>query len=272
LGAARSGEHVPQWKGLATAATAFSTIHDVLLAQAGITGPLHAFEGPLGLRQVLGKDFRIDWTGQGYDGVLACSIKRYNAEFHAQSFLEGLSELRTVHDLRADQVRSVEIEIFKPGYEMIGGGKYVNPRTVSTKEDADHSLPYLAAVMLLDGDVQPEQFEPARVTAPDVQDLMTRIHSSLNRRFTHEYPLWLRVAIKVDRFDAPPLAIEKCDYVGFFRRPMPWPALIAKFKRLGRNVAAADRVVQIVDCVREIEHRPTSDLISILAHASAILA
>lgn len=61
---------------------------------------------------------------------------------------------------------------------MIGGGKYLDPTTVETKEDADHSLPYLVAVALLDGEVQPEQFEVARIRRPDVQQLMRKVHSS----------------------------------------------------------------------------------------------
>ncbi|HLH20206.1 MAG TPA: MmgE/PrpD family protein [Bryobacteraceae bacterium] len=265
LGAARSGRLVPQWKGLASAATAFSAIHNVRLAAEGITGPLHAFEGPLGLKQVLGRPFAIRWEQEGYDAVLACSIKRFNAEFHAQSLIEGILELRAA-GLRADQVRRMDVDIFKAGHEMIGGGGYVDPQTVETKEDADHSLPYLAAAALLDGDVQPEQFEPGRIQARDIRELMPRIRSHVSLRCTREYPLWLPVRIRVSRFGAPPLRLEKRDYEGFYRRPIPWRRLLAKFHRVASPALEETRAA-VVDCVHDLEHRPATDLIGELAAA-----
>ena len=265
LGAARSGALMPQWKGVASAATAFSAIHNVRLAAEGITGPLHAFEGPLGLKQVLGRPFAIGWEQEGCDAVLACSIKRFNAEFHAQSLIEGILELRAA-GLRADQVRRIDVDIFKAGHEMIGGGRYVDPQTVETKEDADHSLPYLAAAALLDGDLQPEQFEPDRIRASDIRELMPRIRSHAGLRCTREYPLWLPVRIRVSRFGAPPLRLEKRDYEGFYRRPIPWPRLLAKFHHVASPALEETRAA-VVDCVRDLEHRPATELIGALAAA-----
>jgi 2-methylcitrate dehydratase len=46
---------------------------------------------------------------------------------------------------------------------------------VHTKEDADHSLPYLLAVAALDGDVQPAQLDPERIAKPDVQGLLRKV-------------------------------------------------------------------------------------------------
>jgi 2-methylcitrate dehydratase len=40
-------------------------------------------------------------------------------------------------------------------------------KVVETKEQADHSLPYLLAVALLDHDVMPAQFTPERIIKPD---------------------------------------------------------------------------------------------------------
>lgn len=46
---------------------------------------------------------------------------------------------------------------------------------VQTKEQADHCLPYLLAVALLDGDVMPTQFTPERITRADVQATMKKV-------------------------------------------------------------------------------------------------
>jgi 2-methylcitrate dehydratase len=48
-------------------------------------------------------------------------------------------------------------------------------KVVETKEQADHSLPYLLAVALLDHDVMPAQFTPERIIKPDVQGLLKKV-------------------------------------------------------------------------------------------------
>jgi 2-methylcitrate dehydratase len=264
VAAARSGEHVSQWKGLASASTAFQCIHNVRLAQKGVTGPLHVFKGPAGLEDVFGKHFSIDWDQETYDGILACSIKRYDAEFHAQSAIEGILELREEHSISADDVQGIHVDLFKAGYDIIGGGRRVDAKSVSTKEDADHSLHYLLAVGLIDGAVGPEQFMPARIKAQDVQSLLQKVVAWLSLAYTRDYPQSLKCKVRVGLKDGRILELEKEDYEGFFRRPMPVETLIAKFRRLGKTSASDDQLQRIMESVAKLDDRPVSELISTL--------
>src|SRR5207237_4151463 len=102
------------------------------------------------------------------------SIKRYNAEGHTQSALECLLELRAQHGIHAESVARVEVDAFKQVHNIVGGGEAGDRTFVASKEQADHSLPYLCAVALLDGDVWPEQLTDERLRRPDVQGLMNR--------------------------------------------------------------------------------------------------
>ena len=61
--------------------------------------------------------------------------------------------------------------MFQLAYDFAGGGLYGVDKVIRTKEQADHSLPYLLAVALLDGDVMPAQFQPERIVKPDVQSI-----------------------------------------------------------------------------------------------------
>ena len=62
-------------------------------------------------------------------------------------------------------VERIELETFQVAYDIIGGGEEGDKKQIRTKEQADHSLPYLLAVALLDGQVLPEQFAPERIVA-----------------------------------------------------------------------------------------------------------
>ncbi len=263
--ASRSGTHVSQWKGLASAATAFHCIHNVRLAQKGVTGPLEIFEGANGLAQILGRPFHIDWENEGYDGILACSIKRYNAEFHAQTAIDAALELRNEHQLTAASIQRVQVDMFKAGYDMIGGGKYVDPKAVSTKEDADHSLPYLVAVALLDGEVGPAQFTEDRIQRDDAQQLLGKVVTWLNLAYTREYPNSLKCNVRIETADGRILQREKDSYSGFFRQPMTIQALLTKFNslaRLGATPQAAQRIIQVV---AKLEDNPLPTLVEALA-------
>ena len=50
-------------------------------------------------------------------------LKRYNAEIHAQSTLEGVLKLREEEGFSASQLDRVEVETFDVAYNIIGGGE-----------------------------------------------------------------------------------------------------------------------------------------------------
>src|SRR5205085_1687582 len=145
------------WKGLAYPNTVFGATHAAFLAMHGITGPLEVFEGNKGFMDAIAGHFEIDWSRENLEVVRRTNIKKYNAEFHSQSALEGILELRQAHQLRTEEVERVEIEIFDVAYHIIGGGEEGNKQQLQTKEEADHSLPYMVAVALLDGEVTPAE-------------------------------------------------------------------------------------------------------------------
>src|SRR5205823_5379822 len=123
----------------ASAQVAFGALHAAFLAMRGMTGPLNLVEGPRGLEDLVGHAFRIDWSDRSLERVSRCLIKRFNAEVHSQSALEGLLELRREHHIDAREVESVDIETFRTAREIIGGGAFGDRTAVETKEQADHS-------------------------------------------------------------------------------------------------------------------------------------
>ncbi len=260
--APNTGERNQQGKGLASAATAFTCIHNVRLASKGITGPLHVFEGPL--RDILGKDFGIDWDNEDYDGILACSIKRYNAEFHAQTAIEAVLELRKENGLEAADVHGIQVDIFKAGFDLLGGGKQQNSRAIANKEDADRSLPYLMAVAMIDGEVSPKQFEPRRVGSEDVQRLLPQVSTWLSLAYTRDYPDSMRCKVRVGLKDGRIFELEKADYQGFFRRPMAVEDLLAKYKQLTGNAAPEAMAQRVIESIARIEQRPVAELTAAL--------
>src|SRR6202453_5234573 len=190
-----------QWKGLASAQSALGAMNALFLARRGVQGPLRVVEGPLGLDHLLGRPLRVDWDKVGYDGVVESSIKKYNSMIHTQSAVHCMVELGSQNKIDPGKVISVEAEVIQLAYDFAGGGLYGIDKVIRTKEQADHSLPYLLAVALLDGDGMPRQSEPDRMAKADVQQLLKKVSVRPDNEFTDQYPgkMPAKVTVRLDR-------------------------------------------------------------------------
>jgi 2-methylcitrate dehydratase len=257
-----------QWKGLAYPFTAFGAVEAAFLAARGITGPAEVFEGNKGFMDSIAGRFELDWEHEDLERVRRTFLKRYNAEIHSQSALEALLELREAHGLDPAEVERIELDTFQVAYDIIGGGEEGGKKEISSKEEADHSLPYLLAVALLDGRVMPEQFAPGRIVRADVQALLQRVDvrpaADLTARFPAEHACRLRVRLA----GGVTLTAEKSDYHGFLTRPLGWEHALEKFRRLAAPVEP-ELTGELAATVAALDELDTRDLTTILARAPA---
>jgi len=257
-----------QWKGLASAQSALGSMNTLFLARRGVEGPLRVIEGPLGIDHLLRRKMHIDWDKQGYEGVVESSIKRYNAVIHAQSAIHCMVDLIRRHKIDGGKVLSIEAEVFQLAYDFAGGGLYGVDRVIQTKEEADHSLPYLLAVALIDGDVMPEQFRPERIIEPDVQGLLKKVSVRPNHDYTDQYPAKMPAKIFVRLEDGKVLEHEVQNYPGFASDPFTWEDSVAKFDKLTAGRADDAVCEEIKDTVRSLEHIQVSDLMTLLGRVT----
>ncbi|SHG77292.1 MmgE/PrpD family protein [Bradyrhizobium erythrophlei] len=258
-----------QWKGLASAQSALGAMNTLFLARRGVEGPLQVIEGPLGIDHLLGMKIDIDWDKQGYDGVTESTIKKYNSMIHTQSAVHCMVELARQKGLDPNKIVSIEAEVFQLAFDFAGGGLYGVDKVIRTKEQADHSLPYLLSVALIDGDVTPAQFKPDRIAKPDVQALLKKVSARPNHEFTAQYPRKMPAKITVRFQDGTVIEHEVQDYPGLASRPFTWEESVEKFDGLvvGRIDAGLSR--EIKDAVLSLESIQVRDLLKLLSYAKA---
>ena len=249
--------NLSNWKGLAYPNVCFAAVHAAFLARAGITGPEAVFEGNKGFKEAIAGPFEIDWSKENLEIVRQTSIKRFNAEFHAQSVIEAAIELRQ-DGVDPRRIERVEVDVFQVAYDIIGGGEEGAKTLIRTKEEADHSLPYMTAVALLDGQLQPAQYDPERIGRKDVQQLLQRVvvrpDAGLSARFPREHPCRVRITLA----DGQVRTRDKSDYLGFVTRPASWGEVEAKYRALGGPA-------NIVEQMKTLENVRITDLCEALA-------
>jgi 2-methylcitrate dehydratase len=260
--------NLSHWKGLAYPNTAFGATHAAFLAMRGVTGPLAVFEGNKGLMDAITGPFELDWSREDLEIVRRTSVKKYNAEFHSQSALEGILTLRAAHHISPKSIERVTIDIFDVAYNIIGGGEEGDKqRHIQTKEEADHSLPYMVAVALLDGEVTPAQYAPERIMQDDVQRLLRKVtirpDEALSRRFPAEMPCRVEIALA----GGETLHIDKQDFEGFYTRPLTWEQAVTKFTCLAEPFADESQRSAIVETVMHLESTDVKQLTDVLSSA-----
>jgi len=248
------------WKGLAYPNTALGATHATFLAMRGITGPQEVFEGNKGFMDSIAGQFEIDWRKEDLERVTKTIVKKYNAEIHSQATIEGALELKEQHKLKPEEIDHINIETFDVAYNIIGGGEEGDKTQVATKEEADHSLPYLVAVALLDGQIMPEQYLPGRIQKSDVQELLRKINIRPSTFYSQHFPKEMPCRISIILHNGKEFSKEKKDYEGFITRPITWDQIVRKFKKLSDPHITDLLQKEIVATVKNLERIKIKDL------------
>jgi 2-methylcitrate dehydratase len=162
-------------------------------------------------------------------------------------------------------VRHVRLRTFRVAHQIIGGGEEGDKRTVRSKEEADHSLPYMLAAMLLDGEVQPDQYLPERIASEDVQSLLRRVVITPDPALSEQFPRRMPASLDVELDDGTVLHAERDDYHGFHTKPFDWAAARQKFNRVTQGFLTAEAADGIAEVIADLDARPVSVLTARLA-------
>jgi len=158
------------WKGCATAGAARNGIFAATLAARGMTGPPEPFEGPEGIwDQVTGPfALSIDPPEPGRYVIERSLLKSRPAEYNAQGPLDLVIDLRS--EVPHEAVERIDVDTYWLCWSEIGHepAKW-DPQN---RETADHSLPYLLAVGMIDGRVALSSFTAERIADPALRPLM----------------------------------------------------------------------------------------------------
>ncbi|MFH1087316.1 MAG: MmgE/PrpD family protein [Chloroflexota bacterium] len=235
------------WKGCAAANAARNGVFAALLARRGLTGPEEAFEGRCGfLRQVTGE---MELPAFGGDGrrfnVQDAKFKYYPAEYLAQCVVDPGIEIRRMLAGRVEEIEAINVETSDFAVDIAADSpdKW-NP---TTRETADHSIPYVLAVALTRGDVWLEDFSTERIADPAVHRLMQKIVVRSKEEYSREHPLAQCFRIEAVTRTGEKLVRETKYAKGHPKNPMTDAEIETKFRRLAQpilNVARVDQILQ----------------------------
>jgi 2-methylcitrate dehydratase len=164
------------WKGLADAEAGRNAIFAAVLARAGITGPAPVFEGRRGFFQLVSGPAEVDVAAFGGRvtpfRIHRCGLKSYPAVIYSQTaIVAGIALAKEIGNL--DRIAALEIATTRRGLQQAGTDR--EKWTPDNRATADHSLPYIVARAIFDGNITNESYAPAKLRDPRILAFMQKI-------------------------------------------------------------------------------------------------
>lgn len=172
------------WKGCHSPEAIKCAVWAALLAKEGMTGPSMPFEARYGLWDHDGAfTGQLKLPAESSDGrmvVQRMGFKRTPSEGSSQAILEVIPEFRAW--TKVEDIASIHIEMPFGGWQEIADPPKWDPRN---RETADHSLPYIVARALMDGEIYLDSFTPEKFMDPTTRHLMSITTVAPNPSYTY---------------------------------------------------------------------------------------
>ena len=155
-------------------------------------------------------------------------FKYFPSQIHTQSAIWMALAMRD--KVALNEIESVHLETYHAAWSSAGNDP--NKWDPRTRETADHSLPYLMAVALADGEVTPESFDEHHIHDPALRPLMARISISERADYTERYPEAQPSTMTLTTKSGEQLVEESLYPKGHPRNPLTDTEVEEKFHRL----------------------------------------
>lgn len=241
--------HLTMWKGCAAANAARNGIFAAVMASEGMAGPPTPFED--GLTAVIGEEKAIPFPVDPKTfSILRADVKYFLSEYHAQGPAFVALELRP--QIKLDDIAKIEIFTYHFAWFEIGSG--AEKWQPTTRETADHSMPYVVAAVLIDGAYTDAIFAPERFHDPRTLDLMKKITITEDSEFNSRYPNSLPCRMTITLKNGEQTSAEITNPIGHHDRPMNDEQMVEKFRGLAGRKLSPAQVQNALDRVWNIDN------------------
>ncbi len=251
LGSVTAG-HLTMMKNTVDPMATRAGVEAALMAQRGYSGPEPIYEGKEGLVHCLGDGW--DWDaltqtlGQKFR-ITDCGYKLFPTEALTHQPLSAALMIREKHSIRPEQIQDIEIRTTARGADILCDKDKYAP---STRETADHSLPYCMARALSDGALTPQSFTDEAIRDADVLALAAKIRGVADPEIDAAFPAKKTAIVTITTADGQ-AHTERVDHAkGAPQNPASDEEIRAKFDALCHRLDAAHRD-EIADAINGLE-------------------
>ena len=243
-----------------------SAVYALSMAKHGFVGPAQVMEGGFGLwaTHCGGTDGleeeMADLGSEWHTEEIA--FKMYPVCHMTHSFIDCIQEIMRTEKLTAEDIESMECRIEERCYHIV-----CTPEEAKKHPETDYmmrfSLPYVAAITAIRGQVSPWEIDLKYASDPQVVDLMSRVTciSDESKRHPGYFPGWVRMTLRDGRSFV-------CDHryeLGTKENPIKLENVIEKFHNNVSPFYSEEQIARITDVIRRFDSlEGTAELLSAL--------
>ena len=241
-------------------------VEAALLAKGGYSGPEHVIDGKEGLVhcfEKFGGKFHLNMLtdnlptkpGDHYK-IIDCGMKSFPIEALSHAPLTAMMKIVKEHDLNPEDVSEIKVEVIARAADILGDPAKYRP---TSKETADHSLPYSLAVGLVDGMVTPLQFKQERIDDKSLHAVMDKIKVVANEEFEQLFPKFQPSQVTITLQDGTSHTQRVDVPKGDPRDPMTEEEIAVKFNALGKDVVGEDNCNALRDLIMSMDNETSME-------------
>jgi 2-methylcitrate dehydratase len=238
------------WKGCAGGNACRNSVFAVELAARGMTAPDQVFEGEQGLWNAAGK---FDWPAlpepRGHFRVADSQLKIYPCEYHGQAPIEAMLAIRD--KINPVEVEAIVVRTYWFAWSEIGSepAKW-NP---TTRETADHSIPFLVSAALLDGWVDAATYAEKRMADPQLRALIAKVEVIHDKELDKYQPQSVPCRLEVRMRNGERITSSVDHPLGHIRNPAGDKDIERKLTGLTGGLMTKRRVSKLIRLCRELD-------------------
>ena len=226
-----------------------------LMAQKGFNGPPEIIEGRDGFMQAYSYQLQYDTNlitdGLGEEWTFAnSSIKVYPCCRYSAGHLDACLDIVARNRPDPDKIAKIFIRSSDYTIRLLAMPRKLDPQNVV---DTQFSMPWQAAIALIDGKIDVDTFTEENIHRPDVRALMKNVEWVVDEEFERRYPEHYSCAVTVTMEDGQEYTSVVDDPKGDYRNPVTQEDMEEKFKNLARReIADEDKIQRIIDFIQNI--------------------
>jgi len=240
--------HLTNMKNTAAPLASQAGVIAAMIAREGYSGPVEVFEGKEGVFEVIDSvEWRPEWVlkdlGKEFM-ITKCAYKAFPTEALTHQPISAAMQVCQEQNLAAEDINEVLVETTIRGADILSDPSKFKPKT---KETADHSLPYVVAAAVADGNVLPSSFSDEKLKDPRIWDLLGKIKVVADPEIDAMFPGVKRARVTITNNEGQSFTAQVDNAKGSPLNPMSDEEIISKFRANAGAVLSVDQQDKVID-------------------------
>lgn len=249
--------HLTNMKNTADPLASQAGVLAALMAREGYGGPVEVIEGKEGLIEVLSN---VEWNTDellkdlGSEFLITrCSYKAFPTEALTHQPISAALQARHALQISHEEIEEILVETTTRGADILSDPSKYKPET---RETADHSLPYVIAAALVDGNVLPESFSEEKLKDPAIWATLPKIKVVADPEIDALFPGVKRARVTITTTDGRQKTVQTDVAKGAPEDPLTDEDIAAKFRANARGILSNDRMDEVIQATMQFEALP----------------